>query len=105
MVHLLTVGGAFQAKVLAARLGSEGIVVSLRGGVDGPYPVGDVGVFVDADGFDLARQLVLADEVEAAFVPVVRSGRRGAVPAWAVFVLFVVLVMTVAGSLARFAAL
>ena len=67
MVHLLTVGGPFEAKVLAARLGSEGIVVSLRGAVDGPYPFGDVLVDVDAEGYELARQLVLADEVEAAF--------------------------------------
>ena len=67
MVHLLTVGGAFQAKVVAARLGSVGIVTSLRGGVDGPYPMGDVEVLVDADDEDLARQLLLADEVEAVY--------------------------------------
>ena len=71
MVHLLTVGGAFQAKVVAARLGAVGIVTSLRGGVDGPYPMGDVEVLVDADDEDLARQLLLADEVEAVY-----DGRR-----------------------------
>jgi hypothetical protein len=67
MVHLLTVGGAFQAKVLAARLGSVGIVTSLRGGVDGPYPMGDVQVLVDESDLELARQLLLADEVEAVY--------------------------------------
>ena len=67
MVHLLTVGTAFQARVVAARLGSEGIVTQLRGGVDGPYPFGDVLVYVDEDDMSLARQLLLADEVEAAF--------------------------------------
>ena len=103
MVHLLTVGGAFEAKVLAARLGSEGIVVTLQGGVDGPYPVGDVGVFVDADGFELARRLVLADEVEAAFVRSSSDGRR--VPPLAALVLLAVLVCTVAGSIARLATL
>jgi hypothetical protein len=67
MVHLVTVGSGFQARVLAARLGSEGIVTSLHGAVDGPYPFGDVHVRVDADDLDLARQLLLADEVESAF--------------------------------------
>ncbi len=70
MVHLLTVSTAFQARVLAARLGSEGIVTQLRGAVGGPYPVGDVLVYVDEADIDLARQLLLADEVEAAFEPV-----------------------------------
>lgn len=81
MVHLLTVSTAFQARVLAARLGSEGIVTQLRGAVGGPYPVGDVLVFVDEDDIDLARQLLLADEVEAAFeasetVAVATGGRH-----------------------------
>jgi hypothetical protein len=67
MVPLVTLGSAFQARVLAARLGSEGIVTSLQGAVDGPYPVGDVTVQVDAEDVELARQLLLADEVEDAF--------------------------------------
>ena len=67
MVHLLTVGGAFQAKVVAARLGSVGIVTSLRGGVDGPYPMGDVQVLVDESDLELARQLLLADQVEEVY--------------------------------------
>ena len=105
MVHLLTVGSAFQARVLAARLGSEGIVTSLRGAVDGPYPFGDVAVFVDADDMDLARQLLLADEVEAVFAGGRPSaaGRRRLQP-WAL-VLLVIIFASVASSLARIASL
>ena len=77
MVHLLTVGGAFQAKVVAARLGSVGIVTSLRGGVDGPYPMGDVQVLVDESDLDLARQLLLADQVEEVYEDGPGSARRG----------------------------
>ncbi len=67
MVHLRTVPDAWQAKVLAARLGSEGIVTHLQGGVAGPYPFGVVSVLVEAGQADLAAELLLADEVEAAF--------------------------------------
>ncbi len=67
MVHLLTVRSGFQARVIAARLGSEGIVTELRGGIGGPYPVGDVAVYVGQSDLDLSRQLLLADEVEDAF--------------------------------------
>ena len=55
MVRLATVQSGFEAKVLAARLGAEGIVWELRGGVDGPYPMGPVTVLVDEmarHGFD-----------------------------------------------------
>jgi hypothetical protein len=67
MVHLRTVPDAWQAKVLAARLGSEGIVTHLQGGVAGPYPFGAVSVLVEAGQADLAAELLLADEVEASF--------------------------------------
>jgi hypothetical protein len=67
MVHLRTVPDAWQAKVLAARLGSEGIVTHLQGGLSGPYPFGAVSVLVEAGQADLAADLLLADEVEAAF--------------------------------------
>ena len=100
MVHLSTTGSAFQARVLAARLGSEGIVVSLRGAVDGPYPFGAVEVEVDERQADLARQLLLADEVEATFAdPMWPTPASRLLRPWvaAVAMLFVV----VAGSLAR----
>ncbi len=67
MVHLRTVPDSWHAKVLAARLGCEGIVTQLRGSVSGPYPFGSVAVLVEADQAELAAELLLADEVEAAF--------------------------------------
>ncbi|CAN5528034.1 hypothetical protein BH18ACT1_BH18ACT1_12020 [soil metagenome] len=67
MVPLLRAEGAFHARVLAARLGSEGVVTQLRGGFDGPYPMGGVEVLVRADDLSLAQELLLADEVESAF--------------------------------------
>ena len=104
MVHLVTTGSAFEGRVLAARLGSEGIVVSLRGAVDGPYPFGDVFVDVDASQLELARQLLLADEVESVFSePTWPAPRSLVLRPWAA-VLAVVLV-TVASSLARIVSL
>ena len=73
MVTLLTVPNGFQARVVAARLGAAGVVAQVRGG-DGPYPIGDVNVEVPEVELDLARQLLLADEVEAVFDADVRSG-------------------------------
>lgn len=67
MVLLTTVPNAFTAKVLAARLGSEGLLWELRGNVDGPYPVGVVQVLVAADDLVTARELLLADEIEASY--------------------------------------
>jgi len=69
MVHLRTVSSPWEANVLAARLGSEGIVTQLRGNLCGPYPFGTVTIFVEAEQADLAAELLLADEVEAAFLP------------------------------------
>ena len=66
-VRLATVGSSFHARVIAARLGSEGIVTHLRGNVDGLYPVGDVHVYVDQDDLAEAQELLMADEVESAF--------------------------------------
>ena len=40
------------------------MVTELRGNVDGPYPIGDVHVFVDEADLDAARERLLADEVE-----------------------------------------
>ena len=67
MVHLRTVHNTFHARVIAARLGADGIVTQLRGCVDGPYPIGDVSVWVDEDDVLCAQELLLADEVESAF--------------------------------------
>ena len=68
MVHLVTVGDTFHARVIAARLGSDGILAQLRGAVDGPYPgMGEVRVYVDVEDLTVARELLMADEVESAF--------------------------------------
>jgi len=68
MVHLLSVHDSFHARVIAARLGSDGILTELRGDLDGPYPVaGEVRVYVTAGDLGVARELLLADEVEACF--------------------------------------
>jgi hypothetical protein len=67
MVPVLRAEGTFHARVVAARLGSEGIVTQLRGNVDGPYPMGSVEVLVTADDLEAARELLLADEVESSF--------------------------------------
>jgi hypothetical protein len=69
MVHLRTVPDAWHARVIAARLGCEGIITHLQGNLSGPYPFGSVRVLVEADQAELAAELLLADEVEAAFVP------------------------------------
>ena len=61
MVRLTTCGDAFEARVLAARLGAEGIVWSLRGGHDGPLALGTVDVLVDADDYSAARDLLASD--------------------------------------------
>jgi hypothetical protein len=66
-VHLRTVPDAFHARVIAARLGADGIVTQLRGSIDGPYPLGSVSVWVGSDDAAMAQDLLLADEVEDAF--------------------------------------
>lgn len=67
MVHLTTATGAFEARVLMARLGADGIVCQLRGAVDGPLAFGSVDVLVEADDLPTARELLLVDDAEHAF--------------------------------------
>jgi hypothetical protein len=68
MVPLTTVGSTFEARVVMARLGAEGILTQLRGARDGVYPLpGPVEVLVIADQAEEARELLLADQVEALF--------------------------------------
>ncbi len=69
MVHVRTVSTSFHARVIAARLGADGIVTQLRGNVGGPYPFGEVSVWVGERDVEEATELLLADEVEAAFAP------------------------------------
>jgi hypothetical protein len=58
MVKVATASGPFEAKLLAARLGADGIVWELRGGADGIYPMGPIDVLVAADDADVARVLL-----------------------------------------------
>ena len=63
MVRLMTAANAMEARIIAAHLGSEGIVWELRGSVDGPFAIGPIEVFVDADGFESAKEMLwLGDE-------------------------------------------
>jgi hypothetical protein len=66
MVHLRTVHNDFHARVIAARLGADGMLTEVRGG-SGIYPSAEISVFVDEDDLDSARELLMADEVEDAF--------------------------------------
>lgn len=51
-----------------ARLGADGILTQSRGGGDGTYPLpGPVQLLVLVDQADEARELLMADQVEALF--------------------------------------
>ena len=51
-----------------ARLGADGILAQTRGGGDGTYPLpGPVEVLVVQNQADEARELLMADQVEALF--------------------------------------
>jgi len=93
MAPLTWVAGAFRARVLAARLESEGIDAQLRGALENPYALtmGDmarVDVYVPEDQLADARYVLLADEIDATLAaptdwwdagaepPVVRRRRR-----------------------------
>lgn len=64
MVPLASTRSPFEARVLAARLGADGIVWQLRGGGDDSvYPVGSIDILVAESDLDRAREL-LGDDVE-----------------------------------------
>ena len=70
MCYLTTVVGSFHGRVLAARLGAEGVLVVLEGTSD-LYPIPSaVDVLVPAHQLALAREILLADAVDDAFVGV-----------------------------------
>lgn len=102
MVPVAKVTDAFSARVLAARLGSDGIVTQLRGGgIDGPYPMGNVEVLVSSADLEMAREILLAEEVESAFDEMVdadesdhdEEGRRTPLARWIVLFVLVGLVL------------
>ena len=98
MVPVLRAEGSFHARVVAARLGSEGIVTQFRGNVDGPYPMGAVEVMVTEDDLEAARELLLADEVESSFdVDDDAEAPAGGAPSYAPWLLVAVLGLAVLG--------
>jgi hypothetical protein len=71
MRRLTSVYGSFRARVMAARLASEGFDVELRGAVDGPYrlTVGEmarVDLYVPEEQLDDASLSLLVAEVDEA---------------------------------------
>jgi hypothetical protein len=66
MVPLACELSAFEARLLAARLGADGVVWELRG-CDSVYPVGWVDVLVSAADLEHAQELLLLDEIESVF--------------------------------------
>jgi hypothetical protein len=64
MTHLTSVASSFEAKVIAARLGADGIVTELRGPVGGPYPFGEVEVLVEETELSVARELLALTAAE-----------------------------------------
>ena len=67
MVRVTTVANPVTARILAAQLGAEGIVWQLRGGADGPYPVGPIELLVGEDDEVVAREVLAQftdDEIE-----------------------------------------
>jgi hypothetical protein len=70
MVHLLCVQQEFHARVITARLGSDGIFTEVRPPLGGPYPLpGEVHLYVGEDDVQLARALLSADEHQARMGP------------------------------------
>ena len=99
MVPVRRVSDQFAARVIAARLGAEGIVTQLRGGgIDGLYPFGNIEILVPEDDVEVARDLLLADDVESAF----DDGEPGSVPArWPWWVGAAVALVLVLAAFAR----
>ncbi len=84
LVPLVTMNDVFGARVLVARLGADGILCQLRGGMDGPYPLGPVVVLVEADRLDEAA--VLLEHTDDSGPPA-REVPSTPVPSWAVLAL------------------
>ena len=63
MVHLATLSSSFEAQLVAARLGAEGVLWQLQGPVGGPLPLSDVSVLVDEKDLLRAREILLLDDL------------------------------------------
>jgi hypothetical protein len=108
MTPLTWVAGEFRARVLAARLESEGIDAQLRGALESPYglTVGDmarVDVYVPEDQLEDARYVLLADEVDDALAAPSEwgdvDGRTRRHSRWLWWVAMTLLVVSVVGAL------
>jgi hypothetical protein len=58
MLPVATVAGGFEAKIVVARLGAEGVLCQTRGDSDSVYPFSRVEILVPEDELDLARELL-----------------------------------------------
>src|SRR5262245_58940758 len=85
MVPVATAATPFEANVIAARLGAEGLLWELSGNVGGPFGIGPVQVLVAEDDAAVARELLLVDEVEAVFEDTdLEPARNHAIDMWVV---------------------
>jgi len=86
MVPVCRVSGGFEARVLAARLGAEGLLVELRGGgVSTLWPGGAVEVLVAESDLEVARELLLVDSVEDVYESLdAEPASPRALPRWVV---------------------
>jgi hypothetical protein len=68
MVHLTTVVGTVQGHLVVGRLQTEGVDAVMSGTGDGPYPFpSEVEILVPQSQLALAREVLLANDVEAVF--------------------------------------
>jgi hypothetical protein len=68
MVHLTTVVGTVQGHLVVGRLKTEGVDAVMSGPGDGPYPFpSEVEILVPKNQLPLAREVLLANDVEAVF--------------------------------------
>ncbi|HXY91658.1 MAG TPA: DUF2007 domain-containing protein [Acidimicrobiia bacterium] len=108
LTSVISVNGAFRARVLKARLESCGIDARLSGALDGVYglTVGDmarVDVLVPEEQLDDARYVLLAGEVDAALAAPTEWWDAGMEPRkrprWPWYVAFALLLVAVLGPL------
>ena len=69
MVPVASASSPFEARLLTAHLGAEGVLWELRGSVDGVYPVGVVEVLVPITEADRAREVLAAAPLDDGWEP------------------------------------
>jgi hypothetical protein len=99
MVHLVSVHDEFEARLIAARLGSDGILTEIRAPLGSPYPLmGELQIYVGEGDLSLAKELLVSPEPpEAGPIepPGQADGERRGAPAWGPFALVLILVVVV----------